>query len=295
MGARKPNPDNLKNDSIKYQKLMKSIGFKPKSKLGQVFLIDNDIITEQLDWAKITKHDTILEIGPGLGALTLQLAEVAKKVVAIEYDKKLYAYLQTIIPDNVELHQANVLDIEFPKFNKIVSNIPYQISSPLIFKLIDYHFELAILMFQSEFADRLSAYPNTKDYSRLTVMVSYYFDIKYLRTVLASSYTPIPKVGSAIIELVPKKHKLFANNEPFFFEFVKIIFGSRRKMIRNSLLSLIGKYKLNKPEFKDILSGLPNTTHRPEQLNLEQLIELSDDLYLRLKQSSQFTSVEGSG
>lgn len=294
MGTRKPNPDDMKNDMIKYQKLMKSIGFEPNSRLGQVFLIDNNIITEQLSWAKITKHDTILEIGPGLGALTCKLAEVAKKVVAIEYDKKLYSYLQTIIPDNVDLHQADVLDIELPKFNKIVSNIPYQISSPLIFKLIDYHFELAILMFQSEFADRLSAYPNTKDYSRLTVMASYYFDIKYLRTVPASSYTPKPKVGSAIIELKPKKHKLIANNEPFFFKFVKIIFGSRRKMIRNSLMSLIGKYKFNKSEFKEILSSLPNTTQRPEQLNLERLIELSDELYLRLKQSSQNTLVKGS-
>jgi 16S rRNA (adenine1518-N6/adenine1519-N6)-dimethyltransferase len=285
MGAPKPNSENLKKDSIKYKKIMKSIGFKPKSKLGQVFLIDADIITEQLGWAKITKSDTILEIGPGLGALTLKLAEVAKNVVAIEYDKKLYSYLQSIIPNNVELHRADVLDIDLPKFNKIVSNIPYQISSPLIFKLIDYQFELAILMFQSEFANRLSAYPNTKDYSRLTVMASYYFEIKYLRTVPASSYTPTPKVGSAIIELVPKKHKLLAKFEEFFFEFVKIIFGSRRKMIRNSLMTLIGKYKLSKTELKDIISGLPNTTCRPEQLNLKQLIELSDDLYLRLNKS----------
>ena len=156
--------------SKKYSRIMKSCGIKPNMKLGQNFLIDEKIAEDQINHANITKNDTVLEIGPGLGVLTSKLAKLAKSVIAIEYDKRLYSYLKTMVPENVELINGDALALNFPSFNKFVSNIPYQISSPLLFKLIDYHFDIAIIMLQAEFAQRLCAKPNTKAYSRLTVI-----------------------------------------------------------------------------------------------------------------------------
>ncbi len=267
-----------------YSMLLKSLGIRPNLKLGQVFLINERIVDEQINFADITKKDTVLEIGPGLGVLTTKLSKLAQKVIAIEYDKKLFSYLKDILAENVELIYGDALKVDFPKFNKFVSNIPYQISSPLIFKLIEHKFEHAIIMLQMEFVQRLIASTNTKDYSRLTVMSSYYFDINLLKKVSKNNFLPIPEVGSAIVKLIPKRDRKIANNEQFFFNFVKIVFSERRKMMKNSLINQFPKLFGRRPDLKakDVINQLPFKNHRPEQLSLEQLIDLSDELHAAL-------------
>ena len=279
-------------ETKKYLKILKDFGLEPNRNLGQNFLINDKLAQDQIEFADLTKTDIVLEIGAGLGILTHKLAAQAGKVIAIEYDRKLYSYLKKELPANVELIRDDALKIKFPKFNKLVSNIPYQISSPLIFKLIDYDFDLAILMLQAEFANRLNAKINTKEYSRLTVMANYYFDIELLCTVPKEEFLPIPKVDSAIIELLPKNDKRLPLNEQFFSELVKILFSERRKMIKNSVstqiprLNKFGGIKAQQQKFKNLVTQLPNSSSRPEQLTLEQLIDLADEIYEILQKLS---------
>jgi 16S rRNA (adenine1518-N6/adenine1519-N6)-dimethyltransferase len=272
----------LQNMVNKYNNILKSMGLEPNKRLGQSFLIDEHVVDDQIAFANLTKADIVLEIGPGLGILTNKLAEHVRKVIGIEYDKKLYSYLKTEVPGNVEIIHGDALALDFPKFNKVVSNIPYQISSPLIFKLIDYQFTLAILMLQSEFARRLGAQPNTKEYSRLTIMTSYYYDVELLSNVSKTSFYPEPKIDSQLIKLSPKKARKTARDEHLFSDLIKIVFGERRKMMKNSILDHHFKLNIPKDDLKDIISGLPNMTCRPEELTLNHLIELADELYIAL-------------
>lgn len=285
------NKDPFKSSLKKYLKILKSLDLKPKTKLGQHFLVDDEIADEQINFAQINKNDIILEIGPGLGILTNKLSKMANKVIAIELDPVLYSYLIETMPGNVEIINGDALNLDFPKFNKLVSNIPYQISSPLIFKLINYKFDLAVLMLQMEFARRLIASPNSKDYSRLTVMSSYYYDTELLLEVSLTRFIPVPKVGSAIIQMVPKKKMTKPLSEPLFFEFIKLVFSERRKMIKNSILSHFSKFSASRTELKEIISRLPNLTSRPEQLSLEELITLSNEFHLALLNSKSVTKI----
>ncbi len=268
----------------KIKEIMRSLNFHPNSKLGQTFLIDDRIIREQLDFADLTKKDTVLEVGPGFGVLTEELAQRVDKVIAVEYDKTLYSYLRERLPGNVEVIYGDVLEVELPKFNKIVSNIPYQISSPLIFKLTDHQFDLAVFMFQHEFAQRLVAKQGTKQVSRLTVMAAYHYDIELLGKVSRTSFLPVPKVDSDLIKLTPKKRRPLLKNEQLFFKLVKVVFNERRKMIRNSLLNQffklgLSKGKITKDRLKEIIDRLEYNNYRPEQLSLEQFIQLSNALH----------------
>jgi 16S rRNA (adenine1518-N6/adenine1519-N6)-dimethyltransferase len=271
--------------------LTKKLGIQPNLKLGQVFLKDEDIAKLQVEYANLLNSDTVLEIGPGFGILTRNLAKQAGSVIAIEYDKKLFNYLTSQMPKNVELILGDALKVEFPRFNKVVSNIPYQISSSLIFKLTKYKFKLAILMLQAEFANRLLAKEKSKtnktksyrNYSRLSVMASYYYDIDFLGHVSRTSFSPIPIVDSAIIKLTPKLKPLRPINEKLFFNLVKIVFSNRRKMIKNSLkkhfLILDPKSKtMSKEEISKIINHLPYLKLRPEELSLKNYIHLSDNL-----------------
>jgi len=271
----------------KYSKILDSLELHPSKRLGQSFLINQRIVTEQINFAELNQDDLVLEIGPGLGVLTIELAKYVRKVVAIEYDKKLYSYLAGILPGNVELILGDALAIEFPNFTKLVSNIPYQISSPLIFKLTDYLFESAIIMLQTEFARRLTAQPNSKDYSRLTVMASYHFDIDFLCAVPKTSFFPKPKIDSVLIKFRPKKQKIHPVSEQLFFKLVKIIFSERRKMIKNSILNHSLELKISKPVLLDLIPHLPYLSSRPEDLTVAQLIELADKFYTELRVSGK--------
>ncbi|KAA0006944.1 MAG: ribosomal RNA small subunit methyltransferase A [Thermoplasmata archaeon] len=204
-------------------------------KWGQHFLVDSCIAQKEVVYADISHNDTVLEIGPGKGILTKLIAERAKKVIAIEIDRKLAEYLRTILPMNVEIINADVmkLDLSEYQFNKVVSNLPFEISSPVTFKLLEESsFSKAVLIYQKEFARRLVAKPNSKDYSRISVVIDYKAKVRILDTVPRDAFRPVPKVDGAIVEIIPRDKPAFhVDDENFFYEFLKKCFSYRRKTI----------------------------------------------------------------
>ena len=243
-----------------------------RQRFGQHFLIDPSVAQREVAYAQLTNHDVVLEIGPGKGVITCLLAEKAKQVIAIEIDKRLVEHLQPLVPKNVTLICQDALTVDFhrlPPFTKIVSNLPFEISSPLMFKFLQARFSVAILIFQKDFAQRLVANPGTKDYSRLTVGVSYKAQCRILETVPRQCFSPIPNVDSAIVELIPYKTPRFkVKNEQFFYELTTQLFTHRRKKIRYTLKSITTD-----------IEQLPYLDQRVEQLTPEQIGELSNQLY----------------
>lgn len=248
---------------------------------GQHILLDRNIIKRQIDYAKLSKSDTVLEIGPGLGALTFELAKSAKKVIAIEMDRKFYSHLKDKVPENVELIHADAMKIDFPKFNIAVANLPYQISSPVTFKLLQYKFKRAILMYQKEFAERMVACAGDSGYSRLSVNVYYKAECKILKKVPKSAFKPIPKVDSAIVELIPRPPPFSVKDEKMFHDLVEAMFSQRRKKIKNTIASFLErKMKLrNNEKIRDFTRDLPHSNDRVDTLKPEEIGMLSNTLY----------------
>ena len=172
--------------------------FKPKKKLGQCFLIDKNFVNKAVESANLTKDDIVLEIGLGKGILTEELAKNAKKVYVIEIDKSLEPYANRLkeMYDNIEIIWDDALKVDLDKldFNKVVANLPYQISSPITFKLIKRGFDLAVLMYQYEFAKRMVAKEGTKDYGRLSVSVQSRADVDFISKIPPTAFYPKPKV-----------------------------------------------------------------------------------------------------
>jgi 16S rRNA (adenine1518-N6/adenine1519-N6)-dimethyltransferase len=258
------------------REILTELGIRPTKSMGQNFLIDHNIIRSQIEFANVTKQDTVLEIGAGLGTLTLELASAAKKVITIEKDKKLAEYLMRIIPENVELIEGDALELDWPKFDKLVANLPYKISSPLSFKLANHKFRSATLMYQREFADRVTASPGSKKYGRLTVNLYYYFESKILMNVKKRSFYPIPKVDSAVVQLVPRKEKLKVMDEELFFKLVNVVFNQRRKKIKNSLKNKGSLFNIPVDKYSRLLGESIYQDRRPEELTPEQLVDLAN-------------------
>lgn len=247
---------------------------------GQHFLVDLSVACREVEYAQITKDDIVLEIGPGTGIITRLLAQKAKQVIAIEIDQRLVEQLTTTLPANVTLITGDAVRIDFqelPRFTKIVSNLPYQISSPITFKFLSCSFSKAVLIYQKDFAERLVAAPGTKQYSRLTVGVSYKAQCRMLEDVPRHCFSPPPSIESSIVELIPYgKPRFTVDNEPFFFELTKQLFTHRRKKIRSTIKAYYG----DRPQ-------LPYLDLRVEQLSPEQIGTFSNTLYRMLvKQSS---------
>ena len=219
---------------------MNQHGIKLNKNLGQNYLIDKNKRDQIIDFANITKEDTVLEIGTGIGTLTIELAKKAEKVIAIEQDEKIFKILAKRLKDekidNVELINDDALKVEFPKFNKIVSNLPYQISSPITFKFLDYDFDLAILMYQKEFANRMNGEVGTKDYSRLSAMLYYKCDVEKLTEVSNESFIPKPQIDSSVVKLTPKENTIDAEDFRIYSKFTKALFQHRNKKIKNALI-----------------------------------------------------------
>ena len=215
-------------------------GIKLNKNLGQNYLIDKNKRDQIINFGNVTKDDVVLEIGTGIGTLTIELAKKAKKVIAIEQDEKICSILAKRLKDekidNVELINDDALKVEFPEFNKIISNLPYQISSPITFKFLDYDFNLAILMYQKEFAARMNGEVGTKDYSRLSAMLYFKCDVEKLTEVSNESFIPKPQIDSTVIKLTPKENTI--DNEDFriYSKFTKALFQHRNKKIRNALI-----------------------------------------------------------
>ena len=225
-------------------KITKSIlnqhGITLNKNLGQNYLIDENKRNQIVNFGEIDEDDIILEIGPGIGTLTIELAKKAKKVIAIEQDgnicKILTERLKNEKIDNVELINDDALKTDFPKFNKIISNLPYQISSPITFKFLDYDFDLAILMYQKEFADRMNGEVGSKNYSRLSAMLYFKCDVETLTNVSAESFIPKPKIDSTVVKLTPKENRIADDDFKIYSNFTKALFQHRNKKIKNALI-----------------------------------------------------------
>ena len=215
-------------------------GIKLNKNLGQNYLIDKNKRDQIISFGNVTKEDIVLEIGSGIGTLTIELAKKAKKVIAIEQDEKICKILAKRLKDekidNVELINDDALKVEFPQFNKIISNLPYQISSPITFKFLDYDFDLAILMYQKEFAERMNGDVGTKNYSRLSAMLYFKCGVEKLTDVSCESFIPKPKIDSTVVKLTPKEHDITDDEFKTYSKFAKALFQHRNKKIKNALI-----------------------------------------------------------
>jgi 16S rRNA (adenine1518-N6/adenine1519-N6)-dimethyltransferase len=250
-----------------------------KRHLGQVFLHDPSILRGIIQIAELSKEDLVVEIGPGLGRLTKMLAERVKNVIAIELDEKLFEELKIQFADynNVELIHRDALKYPYenlPEF-KVVANIPYYITTPIIFRLLDVRRNLKsmTLTIQKEVAERIAAASGGKDYGVLSVMVQYYTEPKLKFIIPKGAFRPVPKIDSALVHFkMLEKPLVWVRDEKFFFRVVKTAFSQRRKMLSNALKSL-------REDIKDKLTeaGI-DSNRRPETLSIEEFARLSDIL-----------------
>lgn len=260
-----------------------------KKSLGQHFLIDKNIAEKIIRLADISEDDTVWEIGHGSGILTEKLLDRCGKLFAFEIDKKWVEFLKEKFSDpNLHLINQDILDIDFSKYGdnekiKIVANLPYHITSPLIFKFIDNKelFSSITIMIQDEVADRIIARPGCKDYGRLSIKSQFYFKISKLFRVPPHLFKPKPKVVSAVIQMVPKKKLQKIDNEKLLWKIVDVTFQHRRKMLRASL-----KYFLSDKVLKILIEkqGLC-LTKRPEELSIEEFIYLTKLIHHELLQN----------
>lgn len=258
--------------------------FPPANKrLGQHFLIDQNIVRKIVAAADLTPEDTVLEVGPGRGILTESLSHAARRVVAIEIDPELYGFLQARQAEwtNVELICADALHYPFETLpaGVVVANLPYYISTPLLFKFLEHRhrFPRLVLMLQNEVADRLAAKAGDPDYGVLSVMIQYAAEVRKAFKVSANCFRPRPDVGSAVVVLRPRPEEalLSRDEESHFTTVVKAAFAHRRKTLINSLRD--EGYEAPTAT-KAIASMQLSSTVRAETLTLEQFLTLTSRL-----------------
>ncbi len=252
---------------------------RPNRGLGQNFLVVPDIIERNVERAELRESDTVLEIGPGLGVLTDELSKRAERVYAIEKDRRIIEILRNEYSwPNVELIEGDAVKVEWPQFNKMVSNLPYQISSPVTFKLLRHEFEKAVLIYQLEFAQRMVAKPGSKNYSRLSLMVQAKANAELVERIGKGAFWPRPKVDSAVVVLEPKpKGERIELNE----NLVRALFQHRRSKVSTALKKsahMLGVEKEKLKLVRDVLNSVPLAEKRVFQLSPEDVLEIQ--LYL---------------
>lgn len=265
-------------------------GFSFAKKYGQNFLIDGNIVSNIVKNAGITKEDTVLEIGPGIGTMTQVLCEQAKNVIAVEIDKRLIDVLTFTLRDydNITVINSDILKCNIEELCKqyssngrlkVVANLPYYITTPIIMELLEKNnnsvIESITVMIQKEVAERLGAEPGNKDYGAITLSINYYSDANIVMTVPASCFMPRPNVDSAVIRMdIYDKPPVATKDEVKMFKVIKAAFSQRRKTLVNSVSSSTDIAK------ETILKSLNemglSESVRGETLSLEQFAELSD-------------------
>ncbi len=270
-------------------------GFTFKKSFGQNFLTDTNILQKIVDTAEIDKHVNVIEIGPGIGALTEFLAENAAEVMAFEIDERLMPILADTLQEfeNVKIInedilksdlQARIKEFSNPELPiKVVANLPYYITTPILMHLIESRipFSEFVVMMQREVADRISAQPNSKSYGSLSIAVQYYMTAKVAFIVPRTVFVPAPNVDSAILKMTRRdKPVVEVKDESFFFKVSKASFTHRRKTLWNNLASCFGKSDEIKTRLEIALNNAalsPNV--RGEALDLQEFSRLSDSLY----------------
>lgn len=287
--------ENSQSLSKTTKSILNQYGIKLNKNLGQNYLIDKNKRDQIIGFGNITDADVVLEIGTGIGTLTIELAKRAKKVIAIEQDTRISQILAERLKDekidNVELINDDALKVEFPKFNKIVSNLPYQISSPITFKFLDYDFDSAVLMYQKEFAERMNGKVGTKNYSRLAAMLYFKCEVLKLTDVSSESFLPKPEVDSTVVCLKPKENQIPDDDFRFYSKITKALFQHRNKKIRNALIDSRHIFcGLDKKEIKKLLNSMEDEKvedylkQRVVMLSPEEILFLSKEIDSALKE-----------
>lgn len=274
--------------------IMETYGLTFKKRLGQNFLTDINVLKKIVAAAEVSEADDVIEIGPGIGALTEQLAKSAHQVLALEIDDRLLPVLkETLAPyPNVEvIHQdilkANLKELIAEHFDgqhrlKIVANLPYYITTPIIMHLLatELAFDQIVVMMQKEVANRLAAQPGSKDYGSLSIGVQYEMDCQVAFIVPKTVFVPQPKVDSAIISLTKKKAKEYQpQDERFFHQLVRGAFMHRRKSLWNNLQGLYGKQAEVKEKLSQALAQAEiEPSVRAERLTIADFVRLADCL-----------------
>lgn len=255
--------------------MLRELGVRPSKGRGQHFLVDRRVAGRQIAHAGLHPSDVVLEIGPGLGVLTRALSECAKRVVAIESDRRFAQYLRRAVPE-AEIVHGDALKVDWPDFDVMVSNLPYQISSPLTFKLLDTPFDRAVLMYQWEFARRMIAKPATPDYSRLSVGVYVRASCELLERVPRNAFHPQPRVDSALVRLEPRPSPFPIHDPDAYDAVVDALFEHRRKTVENGLRLSWARFAPSREALEPVLVDLPFRGRRVEELRPEDIAFLAD-------------------
>lgn len=277
--------------SPKYVKeILNRHGFRFSKSLGQNFLTDGNIVRNICQAGEVTKEDCILEIGPGLGTLTEELALNAKKVVAVELDESLLPVLEETLKryNNIEVVHGDILKVDVNRLIdeklgggpiKVIANLPYYVTTPIIAKLIeeDLNIETITVMVQKEVAERIVASPGNKQYGSLSVFINFYTSPEIVMEVPRTVFMPQPNVNSAVVKLKLKK-ELPEVDKKLFFKVIRSAFGKRRKTILNSLSS--GELDLEKEDIKKVLERANiSSKKRAEDLKIEDFVKISKILH----------------
>lgn len=256
--------------------------------LGQNFLIDDEAVTGIIDAAKVSKENLIIEIGPGLGTLTKELLEKAGKVICIELDKRMmeiledrfsmYTNFKVINEDVLKVNLKDLIQQEKIKTAKIVANLPYYITTPIIMKLLEDRLDIETItvMIQKEVADRLVTEPGTGDTGAITYAIHYYTNPKRILEVPNTSFIPSPKVNSTVVKLnILKTPSIEVKNEKQLFDIIKTAFMQKRKTLVNAIANS-GKYGSKEQVEKTLQKLEIDLKIRPEKMSLEQFAKLSN-------------------
>lgn len=275
------------------KKIREEYGFKFSKSLGQNFLTDKNIIDEIVDGAGIGQEDTVLEIGPGIGVITYEAAKLAKKIIAVEIDKSLLPILAETLSeyDNVKVINEDILKLDINKLIedegmknvKIMGNLPYYITTPIIMKILEEGVKASsiTIMMQKEVADRIKAGPGTKAYGALSVAVQYYCTVDKVASVPRSVFVPQPNVDSIVLRLNIRSEKAVKlDNEKLFFDCVKAGFGQRRKTLLNSLQKVNGVDK--NIVMQSLASAGIDESRRAETLTIEEFALIANEVNKRL-------------
>ena len=253
----------------------------PKKKFGQNFITDTNLINKIVSSSKIDDKN-VIEVGPGKGALTKELAKRAKRVIAYEIDKDLTIYLDELVRnnDNLEVIYKDFLSIDFKSDKKweLIGNLPYYITTPILFKFLENNvYNSATIMVQKEVGERLISKPNSKKYNALSVIVQYLTNVERVVNISKKLFFPVPKVDSVVIRLEKKnKREIPLEKEQDFLKFVKACFTQKRKTLANNLTE---SYNQNKEAINALLRvNQFNESVRAEQLSLNDFINLFNQI-----------------
>ncbi len=283
------------SSSKRIKEIVSKYGFRFTKSLGQNFLKDDNVVNDIIDQSELTKDDIVIEIGPGIGVMTESIAQKAGKVIAVEIDKNLIPILNETLSDydNIEIINEDILKIDlnelkekyFPdKKPKIIANLPYYITTPIIMKFLEsnFDFQSMIVMMQKEVAERIVSKPGNKVYGTISVAVQYYAKPMLVLEVPRGAFVPEPNISSSVLKLVPYEDVLVnVIDHKIFLRTVKGAFSTRRKTLLNALSNEFNKDNVRKALE---LSGI-NPSERGEKLSVEEFAKLSN-AFVEVEKSS---------